>query len=532
MLKQGRFSVLDPINRLGAVAAGYFSGLGEASPGALAVVTRRGQVEFSEAFGLADINHAVPLDMRSIMRVASQTKQFTALLLLMLEADGLLRLTDEVQKYLEWLPKFDMPVTLRHLVTNTSGLWDSFDLLTLAGIPPECPSTTEVIRSLLAGQRTLNFVPGSQVMYCNTGFILLSDVIERVTGRSYEALLAEKITGPLGMSDTQLIRNDAESGEKRAAHYSRVENTWHHVQWGMELTGEGGLATSMRDLLIWQSVLRDPPRQVADLIVAMRALQKLANGVVSPYGLGVVRGSYRGLNWVGHGGSVIGARSTSQYYLEEDLGVIVLANTDSISATSLALELAEAALGSGKADTAAAWLDGRGGLYRQVDGDDVFEIVESQGVTKFRSSNGLLGFEALGGHTVRPIKSVFDLTLASSGDPEVLDAIWCGEARKYRRLRLSRTFARSLVGKFRADFWDANVRISENGPARHKLDLRSPYGTFYSQLIQIDEDMHLLLGKDDSQHPGRSWMGTLKVEDQGVLISTDRTKRIPFLTQT
>lgn len=516
-------------NRLRAVTAEFISGLADGcGPGVLTTVTRGGEVIHSHAIGLADINHAVPLGPRSIVRVASQTKQFTTLMLLMLEADGALSMRDEVHDHLSWLPRFDHPVRLHHLASNTSGLWDSFDLLTLAGTPPEHPSTTDIIRHLLSGQRQLNFEPGSQAMYCNTGFILLSEVIEAVTGCNYEHVLAERVTGPLGMLDTQLVRSDAEAGERRAAHYTKVDAAWHHLQWGMELTGEGGAATSMHDLLLWQASLRRPDARMAKHVETMTADRLLSNGSRSPYGLGMVQGSYRGRRWIGHGGSVVGARSISQYYPDEDLGIVVLANTDSILASDLARRLADAVLDSNGPAPVGARLAGRAGLYRQVGGDDVFELVEAHGDVRFRSSNGSLGLEVDGDVAIRPAKSVFELTFAPSDDPAALNATWCGEDRIYRRLSPYDGAPVVLAGRYSATFWDASLAIAQTGPATHRFDLRSSYGAFSGSLVQVADDLHLVLGGADGQHPGRSWMATLKVEGDRVLFNTDRTKRVPF----
>lgn len=143
------------------------------------------------------------------------------MLILLLEAEGLLSLDDDVRAYLPLLPDFAVPITLRHLAANASGLRDILETMVLGGVPILAPSSRAAARQMVARQRSLNFPPGGDILYSNTNFLLLSDVIEAVTGQDFNTVLTQRLTGPLGMHDTALMPRDDEVRPRLAGHYRR-----------------------------------------------------------------------------------------------------------------------------------------------------------------------------------------------------------------------------------------------------------------------------------------------------------------------
>src|ERR1019366_5519334 len=155
-----------------------------------------------------------------------------------------LSLDDEVNKYLPWLPKYPAPVTLRHVASNTSGLREFLEALAFSGLALTSQSSRETARRVIARQAEFNFSPGSAMIYCNPGFFLLSEIVEKVTGKRFNELLAERITGPLGMADTRLMPRDSQILPRLAGHHTRgPDGDWHRAHWGVVLGGEGGMVS-------------------------------------------------------------------------------------------------------------------------------------------------------------------------------------------------------------------------------------------------------------------------------------------------
>jgi len=136
---------------------------------AVVAVTRNGAKLHEGAYGMADLAHGIPLDRRSVLRIGSQTKQFTVLLALLLEAEGKLSLDDEVHRHAPWLPRYPNPVTLRHLAGNTGGLRDFLEIMIWSGLSLGAPSSRQTARDLLARHDEVNFPPQEQMLYSNTG---------------------------------------------------------------------------------------------------------------------------------------------------------------------------------------------------------------------------------------------------------------------------------------------------------------------------------------------------------------------------
>ncbi len=363
----------------------FRNSVGPGSPGAVVAVTRHGREILRAAYGMADIAHGIPLDAHSVIRIGSQTKQFTVLLTLMLAAEGKLSLDDEVNRYLPWLPKYPVPVTLRHVATNTSGLREFLEVLAFTGIAIGSQSSRETARRVIARHADFNFSPGEAMIYCNTGFFLLSEIVEAVSGRTFNELLAERITGPLGMNDTRLMQRDTQILPRLAMHHTRgPDGGWHRAQWGVVLGGEGGMVSTLEDMLVWQANFADPKVGTAAMYQLLATPAVYRNGTTALYAHGLVSETYRGLRAVGHGGGVAGGRSESIRFPDQELGIVILGNRDDISPYSLSLRIADAALGShmSSARVDADWtrLAAAAGMYRHEGGDDLFEIAIVDGV--------------------------------------------------------------------------------------------------------------------------------------------------------
>src|SRR5256885_8639803 len=172
------------------------------SPGAVVAVMQGGEVEICKGYGLASIEHNVPITPQTRFRIASVSKQFTVTTALLLAAEGKLKLSDPPHKYLRELKP--LPVTIDQMMRNSSGLPDFLELLRLGGHGLDKPARAADFLAAAARNKHLNFTPGSRFLYCNTNFLLLGLIIERLAGKKLGEVLAERIFKPLGMTDTML----------------------------------------------------------------------------------------------------------------------------------------------------------------------------------------------------------------------------------------------------------------------------------------------------------------------------------------
>jgi D-aminopeptidase len=507
---------------------------GESSPGAVWAVTRGGREIHSGAVGMADIAHAVPLDRRSVIRIGSQTKQFTVLLALMLEREGKLAMQDEVHRYCPWLPGYPAPITLQPLATNSSGLRDFLEIMTYAGVPLAGPATRARQRELIARHAEVNFPPGAQMIYCNTGFWLLSEIIEQVSGRGYNELLHERITGPLGMADTRLMINDADILPRLASHHARgPDDAWQTARWGWAIGGEGGMVSTLDDMLIWQANLARPRVGDAATFERMATTLTYTNGVRGLYAMGLSNAAYRGQRAIGHGGGVAGGRSESLRFPDIDGGVVILANHLHVAPYSLACRIADIAFADaltprppgGGAETLARMT----GLYRHEGGGDIFALTHADGVPGLVTSAGDVVLDEIEPGVFAPERVTMHMTLAPDG--EALRVTSCGEAQRYIRLAPPAGPFPDITGRYgsAAAGLAATVRADAGGL---RMVIGSEHGLHRLQLRWIDRD--LLAGLPDGRADGRAasdgwppaWNCTIQVTGSGLVLTTDRTKHL------
>lgn len=498
---------------------------GTQSPGVVWAVTRDGAECHAGAVGMSDLAHGVPLDRRSVIRIGSQTKQFTVLLALMLEAEGRLSMQDEVHRYAPWLPALPHPVTLQQMATNTSGLRDILEAMTLSGVPLGAPCSRTRQREILARFGGLNFVPGTEMIYCNTNFWLLSEIIEAVSGRSFNELLEARITGPLGMADTCLVPRDTQILPRLSAQHVSVPGGWETARWGWEIGGEGGMVSTLDDMLRWQANLAAPRPEMQAHLARMAEPVVYANGVRGLYAMGLNQAVYRGQRHIGHGGGVAGGRSESMWFPDAGCGVVILANLDAISTFSLALRVADIAL----ADRLAPRVEGGtrlpDGLYRMEGGGDIIAVRTGDAGTEMVTGAGPLALgEAAPGLFV-PERANMHLTLAPTADPDMLEAVWCGAPRRLRRVPpVPAAASRDIAGHYASEQTGLTAEVSPTGDGAH-MRLRSDFGVHRLDLRWIDTDLLSFVPDTMAPAPDR-WIGTVQVTGEGLAIVTDRTKEL------
>ena len=312
------------------------------SPGASLVVIKDGEVVYKRGYGSANLEYDIPITPSTVFHVASVSKQFTAFAAAMLAEQGKLKLDDDIRKYLPEVPDFGKTITIRHLIHHISGMRDQWELLAMAGWRLDDVITREHILKMVRNQKELNFEPGEQYLYCNTGFTLLAETVARVTGQSFREWTEENIFKPLGMSDTQFYDDHERIVKNRAYSYVPVkENGFKKRRLNYANVGATSLFTTAEDLAKWVQNFEDERVGGKEVIEQMQEQGVLNNGKMISYAFGLVIGEYKGLRTVSHSGGDAGYRSHVVLFPEQRFSVVVLSNLGSFNTSRLARQVAD-----------------------------------------------------------------------------------------------------------------------------------------------------------------------------------------------
>lgn len=316
------------------------------SPGCAVGVIRDGGLVFKRGYGSANLEHGIPLTPTNIFDLASTSKQFTAATILLLAEEGKLSLDDDIRRFLPELRDYGAPVTIRHLIHHTSGIRDYLTLQYLAGKRDDDFYTPEDVVRLLAKQRELNFDPGDEHLYSNSGYFLLSQIVRRATGQTLREYAAEKIFQPLGMAHTHFHDDHTHIVPSRATGYAPADGDGFRISMTtLDMVGDGNVYTTVEDLLAWDRNFYQPVVGGTRFLEALQARGRLNNGDTLDYASGLVHGTYRGLRTVGHGGSFVGYRSQMMRFPDHRFTVICLCNLSTANPARLARQVADVFLG-------------------------------------------------------------------------------------------------------------------------------------------------------------------------------------------
>lgn len=313
---------------------------GPEEPGVAAAVLLDGVVAAAAEAGLADMEQAAPITRTTVFHAASLSKQFTAFALLLLEQDGALSIDDPVSTYIPEMAG-SPPVSLRRLMNHTNGQRDLATLLAVAGWRSEDLVTNQQALDMVLAQRGLNFAPGAAFQYNNADYVLLAEVVRRVSGQSLAAFCQARIFEPLGMTHTRFVDDPAVLQLGSAQSYEPVGNAFRHRVLSNVVTGPTGLKTTAEDLLRWAANFESGQVGGEALFRRMETLGRLDDGSETFYALGQERHWHRGLPVWSHGGRDAGFRSYLVRIPGKRLAVAVLANRSDIDASVLAFRIAD-----------------------------------------------------------------------------------------------------------------------------------------------------------------------------------------------
>lgn len=307
-------------------------------PGGTIAVIEKGKVSYSKAYGMASLEYGVPNRTETIYNIASVSKQFTAYAMVLLEKQGKLSLDDDIKKYLPDVPDFGETITIRHTLTHTSGLRSLHALLGMAGWRGDDRRSNADLRRFIAQQRELNFPVGSEYLYCNTGFMFCADIVEEITGQSFEVWMQEHVFEPMGMHST-FCRRDINQvvPDVATSYYGPSEEQFSKAVEYWAYIGSGNMHSTVDDLAAWMNQFRNPSPE----FLKLQENGILTNGDTISYALGINVTTYRGTKVIHHGGSIGGYRSFFVFFPEHDLGFILLSNRSSGDVGTKAFELAD-----------------------------------------------------------------------------------------------------------------------------------------------------------------------------------------------
>ncbi len=318
------------------------------SPGAAVAVIQDGKTIYKKGFGSAQLEYEIPITPSTIFHVASVSKQFTAFAVAMLADQGKLSLDDDVRKHIPEVPDFGKTITLRHLIHHTSGLRDQWGLLRLAGVRWDDVMTLEHILTMVRNQKELNFDPGEERAYCNTGYTLLAETVARVTGQSFREWTQANIFEPLKMNNTHFHDDHEMLVPNRAySYYPRAEASlgFRKAVLNYANVGSTSLFTTVEDLAKWSNnfdTAHVGGPSVIKTMLESGGLNDDGQEWSNPaYAFGLYLDEYRGLTAIAHSGGDAGFRSFLVRFPEQHFAVVILSNFANFEPFDVSFAVAE-----------------------------------------------------------------------------------------------------------------------------------------------------------------------------------------------
>lgn len=370
---------------LSARVDSLFSRFTTSTPGCAVGASRAGKVLVNTGYGMANLEYRVPLGAGTVLESGSVAKQFTAAALALLQLDGKLSLDDDIRKWLPEVPSFGgQRITIRNLLTHTSGLRDQWGLLTLIGNPPTTQvHTLPLILHLVSKQQDLNFPVGSQYLYSNTGYALAAMIVQRASGMSLARFSQERFFTPMGMTKTQW-RDDYQRvvPDRATAYEHRRDGSYAQLMPFTNVYGNGGLLSTVGDMLTWNEGLANGTITGGRPLVALlETRQKLTGGQTIAYALGLSHGTWQGHRMISHSGSTAGYQTIQARYPDDSVSIAVWCNVTDANPGQALQQVAGLLMTRGptspvaRASTDSVALRALAGRYRNPDTDELADVM-------------------------------------------------------------------------------------------------------------------------------------------------------------
>ncbi|MBA2500541.1 MAG: serine hydrolase [Chitinophagaceae bacterium] len=312
------------------------------SPGCVVGVVKNDSLIYVKGFGMADIEHAFPITPTTIFYMASVSKQFTGYSIVLLARQGKINIDEDIHVYLPWATQFGKRITVRNLLNHTSGIRDNGALAAISGLGINGMLTHDLSLNILKRQRSLNFTPGQQYSYSNSNYILLSEIVETVSGKSFRAFVDSAIFKPLGMTHSRFQDDYTELIQNRAFSYRALDSTHYSNNYQNTYTlGDGGLFTNITDMAKWATNYYSPKAGDSKDIIQLTENGKLNSGKQISYALGIESDLYKGWRVFRHSGANAGYRTNISVLPDLKMGFLVFSNVGNFSSVAKTNEVAD-----------------------------------------------------------------------------------------------------------------------------------------------------------------------------------------------
>ncbi|HYG65774.1 MAG TPA: serine hydrolase domain-containing protein [Thermoanaerobaculia bacterium] len=463
----------DPAAKVDAIFARFNT---RTTPGCAVAVERDGQRVLSRAYGMADLEHDVPITLDTVFEAGSVSKQFTAAAVVALARQGKLSLDDDVRKYIPEVPDYGTPITLRHMMQHTSGLRDWGSVAEMEGWPRGLRAHTHAhVLEIVSRQKALNFPTGSEHSYSNSGYNLMAILVDRVSGERFAEFTRKLLFEPLGMTRTQWRDDYARVVKGRAIAYGPPQDEVYRSLMPFEnVHGNGGLLTTVGDLLLWNRNFEHHRAGGPELVSELQHRGRLTDGREIEYAGGLYVTNYCGVPEVSHGGATGGYRAFLARYPEQRLSVALLCNAAEADSGALAHQVAElylpagvckeapAGAGSSPIPLPAADLEAKAGLYRNLRTGMPVRLLIQDGKLRSEQGDELLPLS----RTVfesRPGRARVEFDLAPDGRPRSMRATTAsGDTLPFERVADFTSTAEQLAaypGEYRSDEAQATYTV-------------------------------------------------------------------------
>jgi CubicO group peptidase (beta-lactamase class C family) len=457
------------------------------SPGASLGIIRDGSFVYKRGYGMASLEHSIPNSPTTVSRIYSMSKHFTAFCILLLEQDGKLSLDDDVRKYFPQLPDYGKTMTIRHLIHHTNGLRDYLQLAWLQGRPLQYYYDEAGLLPLIASQKDLNFEIGSAHSYNNTGYLLLSLLVGKVSGQPLSQFAQERIFAPLGMKQTHFHDDESKVVHNRAWGYFPNDNGGFSIRRSTHNTimGCGGMMSTVEDYYLWDQFFYANKLVGKEVMARFITSGTLDNGEKAGYAFGLNVGERNGLSYITHSGAAGAFRSTWIQIPEERFSVILLANHSELGPDSKAWKIIDMFL-SGKGDQTLAAiktpqnvkfididpqeLEEKAGRYQNTKTGSIYRFRVRDGSLEVSTREHRMVLSATGPNTFICAKSPtgnlfrFEFEKRKGSERSWVKALYNGQRtwtlKPIYRVRLEEEQLRQYVGKYYNEDLDVTYELA------------------------------------------------------------------------
>ncbi|MCI0637827.1 MAG: beta-lactamase family protein [Gemmataceae bacterium] len=504
------------------------------SPGCVALVRLDGKTVHQKAYGMANLELGIPLSLSSVFLLASVSKQFAVFLIMLLAQQGKLSLDDDVRKYVPELPQFDKTITIRHLIHHTSGLREDLTMFNLAGWRGDDSITREDFMRLVKNQKNVNFQPGDQYLYCNTGYHLLAIIVERVSKKPFSQFAREQIFEPLGMKHTTVREDHRQLIPHLAVSYAKNKDAFALRRLGHGPPGASNVHSTAGDLALWDQNFYDAKVGGRKLLDDMLQKGKLTSGKDIAYAGGLVHGTQRGLKTVSHTGSHGGFKTILMRFPDQRFSVILLSNMSDFPRVPMAHKVADIYLAHkltprprepAEVILAPEKLEAFVGDYKT--GFNVWEVRKQTGRLVVNQSGEIRPLTPIGESEFIALLDYQRVRFEKKNDIMILEADDAGKKTTAKRLQFIKLPAEKLAGLAGTYYSEELGVLYRVDTSAGKAVLRQPKG---------EAELHAVSETEFLAKPGSAFFSllTLKTaanaEQQvtGLIISTDRVRNLKF----